>query len=55
VRLLTVGPSCEAGGQVCAPGGRESQEGRCNGQMTDELRRRGHCVNHKRVERLIGA
>src|SRR5271170_607953 len=24
-------------------------------RMTDELRRRGHCVNHKRVERLIGA
>ena len=23
--------------------------------MTDELRRRGYCVNHKRVERLIGA
>ena len=24
-------------------------------RMTDELRRRGFCVNHKRVERLIGA
>ena len=22
-------------------------------RMTDELRRRGHCVNHKRVERLM--